>query len=565
MQDHKKSPDLTRTILLFSKNYAETVGFKSEQEMFGLFSTILKIQAFENTRFERLKEKHQGYKKKVKAKASFAEQYVKETKFFNTVIAKQNQIFYLSLVLTRNILGVLNDLETEDIGQWKAIQAQVQHFLKLIVINLDRNDQALILLTLEVISEIVQRFGVPQDIKTTYLSLRLQRFFESLVYLSPYLIFAQLFVRGAFSKAELQFVVPSVLASTNDRFFRDNISNLVSLISASQSVKETLIDKEYYLGIMQLYLTLVEKKVVKGVNRFEKFDLMRALVNSLINLANHTEQANKMIVNPLFKKLLQFAFDTKDVGLLKLVNNVTAFCDPSLTVCMKERTLLIRDILLEMDIKEHRQQLFEGISILSNCCLAKDWEGFLNKKFLQLLNNLLQGIDGPLRLQATLLVAQLCRDEKTANIMAKHDTLALVFDTIDAVKDREERFQKLFVAYQLILMNFKMDSYIREICSLIDDFLNNEFAERKIRVVSFLNELLFILQVKHQDDAEIQALVVKRSQIYNEEWEARCGIADYEGRPQMEAAYYGYEMDNPEMMAEDLDYGYDDDEEDYLN
>jgi hypothetical protein len=530
--------------------------------MFGLFGTIIKIQAFENKRFDRLKEKHAGYKKKAKAKTSFAEQYVKETKFINTVIVKQNQIFYLALVLTRNILGVLNDLETDDTDQWKAIQVQVHNFLKLIVFNLDRNDQALILLTLEVISEIVQRFGIPPDLKSTYLSLRLQRFFESLVYLAPYLVFAQLFVRSAFSKAELQLVVPSVLASTNDRYFRDNISHLVSLISANQSVKETLIDKEYYLGIMQLYLTLVEKKVAKGVNRFEKFDLMRALINSLINLANQPEQADKMISNPLFKKLLQFAFDTKDVGLLKLVNNVTAFCSPALTSCMKERVLLIRDLLLDLDLQQHRQQLFEGIAILSNCCLANDWEGFLNKKFLQLMNQLLQGIDGPLRLQTTLLVAQLCRDDKTAGILAKHDTLALVFGTIDAVKDREERFQKLFVAYQLILMNFRMDSYLRDVCGLVEDFLHNEFAERNVRVVSFLNELLFILQVKHADDPEIQSLVVKRSQIYNEEWEARCGITEYADRPQF-GGMQGY--DEAEMFADGMDYGYDDDDAEYLD
>lgn len=501
---------MTRVILSFIKNYSETVGFKSEEEMFGLFSTLIRIQGFENKRFEKLKEKHEGMKKKSKVKMSFAEQFVKETKFINIIIAKQNQIFYLSLILARSILGLFNEIETDNVDQWKAIQNQVHKYFKLIIVNLDRNDQALILMTLEVVSEIVQRFGVPKDTKETYLSLRLQRFFESLVYLSPYLIFAQLFVRGAFSKAELQHVVPSILASTNDRFFRDNISNLVSLISANNSVKETLVEKEYYLGIMQMYLMLVEKKVAKGVNKFEKFDLMRALINSLINLASHTDEANKMIVNPLFKKLLKHAFETKDVGLLKLVNNVTAFCDPSLTVSMKERVLLIRDIVLEMDPVQNRQQIFEAVSILSNCCLAKDWEGFLNKKFLQLVNGMLQGIDGPLRLQATLLVAQLCRDDKTAAIMAKHDTMNLIFATIRAVQDREELFQKLYVSYQLILMDFKVDPFLRDICTLIDNFLENEFAQRNIRVVSFLNELLFILQVKYKDDPEIQGLVIRR-------------------------------------------------------
>lgn len=553
------------------KNYAEGVGFKSDTEMFGLFSTLIKVQSFENKRFERLKEKHVGLKKKAKAKNSFAEQFIKETKFINTVLLKQNQIFFLSLLLTRNILGVLNDLETEDIHQWKAIQLQVHNYLKLIVVNLDRNDQALILLTLEVISEIVQRFGIPKDIKETYLSLRLQRFFERLVYLTPYLIFAQLFVRGAFSQAELQYVVPSVLTPTNDRFFRDNISNLASLISANSSVKDTLIEKEYYLGIMQMYLTLVEKKVAKSVNSFEKFDLMRALINSMINLANNNEQANRMITNPLFKKLLKFAFETKDIGLLKLVNNVTAFCDPSLTIeVMKDRVLLIRDIAEELAAspKQHRAPLFEIVCILSNCCLGDKWKGFLSKKLLQFINACLQSVDGPLRLQCTLLVAQLCRDDKTSEIMAKHDTYNIIFGTLEAVKDREELFQRLFVAYQLVLSDFKLDGYLRAICELIEDFLENEFAQRNVRVVSFLNELLFILQVKMNAEPIIQNLVIKRSQIYNAEWEARCGIDEYSGRPQFDDPYYVDYMQGADVYADGMEYEYapdEDDYDDYLN
>lgn len=481
--------------------------------MLGLFSTLIKIQSFENKRFERLKEKHVGLKKKAKAKNSFAEQFIKETKFINTVLLKQNQIFYLSLIISKNIIEVLTHFDAEDEFQFHTIQAQVQQYLKLLVFNLDRNDQALILSTLEVISEIVQKFGIPQDIKSTYLSLRLQRFFERLVYLTPYLIFAQLFVKGAFSQAELQYVVPSVLTPTNDRFFRDNISNLVSLISANGSVKDTLIEKEYFLGIMQMYLTLVEKKVAKSVTNFERFDLMRALINSLINLANNNEQANRMITNPLFKKLLKFAFETKDIGLLKLVNNVTAFCDPSLTVdMMRERVLLIRESVEELasNPRQNRPQLFEMVCILSNCCLAEKWKGFLSKKLLQFINTMLQSPDGPMRLQCTLLVAQLCRDERSSEIMAKHDTFNIIFGTIKAVRDREELFQRVFVAYQLVLMDFKLDAYIRPICELIEDFLENEFSHRNVRVVSFLNELLFIMQVKMKDEPIIQALVIKR-------------------------------------------------------
>ena len=421
-EDFKRSPDLTRIILTFIRGYGENVGFKSEAEMMGLFQTLVKIQAFENKRFESMREKHNGLKKKVQTKLSFAETFLKETKHMNTIIAKQNQIAYLSMTIARSIAELTKDIEAPDMKHWQDVQNLMLSYLKLIVYNLDRNDQALILLTLETISDFVQNFGIPKDINKTYLSLRLQRFFKSMVYMAPYVIFAKLFVRKAFSEAELKLVVPDILQTPNDKYFRDNISNLISLISSNNSVKETLIEKELFLGILGMYLTFVEKKSAKGINKFEKFDLMRALVNSLINLASNTEQANLMIKSPLFKKLIQYAFDTKDIGLLKLVNNITYFCEPSLTVkFMKERVLIIRDNVEQLgsNTKVTRPALYEMISILSNCCLGDGWEGFLSKNLLGMINTFLQENDGPLRLQTILLVAQLCRNEKTTTIFQK--------------------------------------------------------------------------------------------------------------------------------------------------
>lgn len=529
-------------MLVFIKGFLETAGFRGEndEEMIDLFLTLMKIQMFENKRYERMKEKHIGIKNKAatQKKASATEQLVKETKFMNKIIAKQNQIFYLILLIAKSIAMAVTEM---DPSEAEKILPHLHEFLKLIVKNLDRKDQALILLTLDYISEFVRFFGAPPNMKGTYASLRLQRFFDELVYMTPYLIFAQLFVRNSFSEAELKSVVPSILKATNDRYFRDNITNLISLISSNTFVKETLIEKEYYYGLLGMYLQLVEKKVAKGINKFEKFDLMRGLINSLINLANQPEQANLMIKNPLFKKVLQYAFDTKDIGLLKLVNNITAFCEPAHTLVLHEKVRIMRDALLELakgNMKQTRGAIFEIIGILSNCCLAEKWEGFLNKDFLEMMNSFLKGQDGPLRLQTLLLTAQLCRLEKNATIFQKKDTLDLIFHNEGPNMDREELFQKLFVAYHLLLIEFPLDKYLTEILDIVETFLEGEFAHRVVRVVSFLNEFIFILQIKYQTP-DIERLVIMRSQLYNEEWEAKCGIAEYGDRPQFEDQYDG--------------------------
>lgn len=514
VEDFKKSPDYTRAVLAFLRTYLEAaMNPVEDEEVFELMNTLIKIQAFENKRYEKLREKHTTLKKKAATKNSFADQFVKEVKFMNTIIAKQNQIFYLSLLIAQIISNFARDLDPSEVSLWQQAQAQMHQYLKLIVSNLDRHDQAVILLTLETISEFVREWGIPNDMKSTYLSLRLQKFFDSLVYMSPYLIFAQLFVRGAFTEAELKLVVPSILASSNDKHFRDNIINLVSLISANGFVKEVLIEKEYYLGILGMYLSLVEKKMAKGETRFDKFDLMRGLINSMINLANEPAQANLMIKNPLFKKLLQFAFETKDVGLLKLVNNITGFCDPQHTLVLREKVLKIRDLVVEANAgthKQKRQMILEMFGILSNCCLSEAWEGFLNKDFFVILTTNLQGEDHQMRLQAILLVAQLCRCEKAITLLKNKGALDMIFLPKRRVPDREELFQKLFVAYHLILMDFNVDDFIQEILDLVNDFLDNEFTKKNIRVVSFLNEFLFILQIKQPKNPLIEELVIKR-------------------------------------------------------
>src|SRR3990167_4023776 len=477
VEDFRKSPDYTRAVLALLRVYLESATTEIEEDdIFELMNTLIKIQTFENKRYEKLREKYTTLKKKAASKSSFAEQFVKEVKFMNTIIAKQNQIFYLSLLIAQIISNFARDIDPSESALLQQVMSQMHHYMKLIVSNLDRNDQAVILLTLETISEFVTEWNIPNEMKSTYLSLRLQKFFDNLVYMSPYLIFAQLFVRGAFSEAELKLVVPSIIASSNDRYFRDNIINLVSLISANGFVKEVLVEKEYYIGILGMYLSLVEKKMTKGETRFDKFDLMRGLINSMINLANEPAQANLMIKNPLFKKLLQYSFETKDIGLLKLVNNITAFCDPSHTLALKEKVLKIRDLVVETyngTHKQKRQVIFEMFGILSNCCLSEGWEGFLNKEFFQILTANLQAEDHQMRLQSILLVAQLCRCEKAVTLLKNKGALDMIFLPKRRVPDREELFQKLFVAYHLVLMDTNVDDFIQEILDLVNDFLEN--------------------------------------------------------------------------------------------
>lgn len=260
-------------------------------------------------------------------------------------------------------------------------------------------------------------------------------------------------------------------------------------------------------------LQLVKKKVSKGVVKFDKFDLLRSLINFLINISNHPPQANLMVTNPLFKNLMQLAFDTKDLGLLKIVNNVTFFCDPHETMMMKERVPIIRNSIIE-SFSEKRPDpavLCEMLGIVSNACLGEKWEGFLNKEFVEIVLQLASGEDDTLRMQALLLVAQVSRSEKSAQIFKVKGVFKAIFSRVrQAAVERDEAMQKLFLAYQLLLQDFSITDFLGEVCLLIDSFLTQEFAQRNVRVVSFLNELLFILQVKYQQEKEIQRLVNKR-------------------------------------------------------
>lgn len=531
-EEHTKNQDLTKVIMLFLFEYMqnnlmlimdepaygeETGDSEKLQTILNLMDILNKIQKFENRRFKRMWDKHTDLKKKSKLKPAYMEKYIKETRHLKTVMAKQNQTFCISLAFVIDMLKIITVVSEEELeeilkGSVEKIVNYMLTYLKLIVPNIDRKEQTLILLTLKTISEIVNLFGVPDDFSDTYFSLRLMRFFENQVYLTPYLIFAQMYNEGAFSEAELKWVTPSILTPTSDKYFRDNTSNLVSLISGNSAVKETLIEKEYFLGILKLYLKTVEIKMNKGEKDFSRYDLMRSLCNSMMNLANHPGQANLMISNVLFKKLLQYAFDTKDIGLLKVVNNVTRFCDPEHTKNFEEKALLIRDALLEIIplTEETRDQAFEMMGILSNFCLGANWEGFLTKKILSFFNQQLRAPDGPMRLQTILLLSQIVQNEKIARLCDEYGTLKILFEDHSPTMDREELFQRLFVAYQLTLSGFSIEKYLLWVCNIIRSFLLDEFQDRVLPVVSFLNEFLFILQVKFKHHSDVEELVVKR-------------------------------------------------------
>lgn len=226
-------------ILLFLKGFMETTFDNNVPELreiqLSLFTTLVKIHGFEYNRFERMREKHRKLQEKAKAKPSLIEQLLKETKFMNTVIVKQNQIFYISMIIARMML---HSFEYEENPQVIAkLEAAMSAFVKLIVKNLDRNDQALVLQTFDTIYDIVSKFGAPEDFRKTHISLRLQRFFDTKLYMCPYMVFAQLFNEKVFSKEDLKIVVPSIMGEVTDKYFRENICNLMSLISSNTTVR----------------------------------------------------------------------------------------------------------------------------------------------------------------------------------------------------------------------------------------------------------------------------------------------------------------------------------------
>lgn len=222
------------------------------------------------------------------------------------------------------------------------ITEMYQKFSRFMVRTLDRNDPALILTSFEMMNRIFDYFGVPEIIKEEHLALRMERFFENKVYLYPYLLLAKLFRFNALEKEEIKIIIPSVVSKTEDKAIRQNMFQLLSLMSFKQSVKECLIENEFDIGLFGVMMTLVKKKHSQGITNFSKSQIQRALINTVLNLSSDPTEACSLMKNPLFKIILKIGFETLDIGLLKIINNVTHFCPPELTLKMEKTVLVIR-------------------------------------------------------------------------------------------------------------------------------------------------------------------------------------------------------------------------------
>ena len=102
----------------------------------------------------------------------------------------------------------------------------------------------------------------------------------------------------------------------------------------------------------------------------------------MLNLSSDPYEAKSLMMNSLFSKhILPIGFETLDSGLLKIINNVTYFCPPELTLKMEKTVVQIRPILNSLFYEEKCQNMLaisEILSILSNCCLGEKYDNFLD-------------------------------------------------------------------------------------------------------------------------------------------------------------------------------------------
>lgn len=248
----------------------------------------------------------------------------------------------------------------------------------------------------------------------------------------------------------------------------------------------------------------------------------------MLNLSSDPKEAESMINNPLFKYVLKIGFETLDIGLLKIINNVTYFCPPDDTKKMKKNVLILREIMKKLYYEEKAANMLaisEILGILGNCCLEDEWEGFIDKEFLKMLFNLQVHQNDHIRLQVIMLLAQLSAHQKSATILIKKNLIARMLSSVQ-IDLREESLQILYVMYQLILSGVDISEYLQPVVDIVQDFLDIEFRERNIRIVSFMNEFMTVLQVNYNDEPFMNELMEQRFSYYNFEWEKKVGLED---------------------------------------
>jgi hypothetical protein len=104
---------------------------------------------------------------------------------------------------------------------------------------------------------------------------------------------------------------------------------------------------------------------------------------------------------------VKIGFETLDIGLLKIINNVTHFCPPEMTLKMSETVVAIREILKTQFAESNKNFLViqELIGILSNCCLGEKYDNFLDKQTLDIIKNLMICESEYISLQTVLFIA----------------------------------------------------------------------------------------------------------------------------------------------------------------
>ena len=556
-EEGRKSQDLTRIILRIVIDYLdwnETRGGLDQgtvDTMQRAINSVLKIQRFEFSRFNRLVDKHkrmtaklaitsgeEGQKKEIPNELQLKEQLAKDTRSINIIIAKQNQIFHMCL---------------EQLYRGEGYEEAFQkNITKLIVCLIDRNDDGLLRATFGMLDKISGQVDISQELKEEHMALRLARFFEKQTYLYPYYLLANVFMYDALSDEEVNLILPKLCSNINEKNIRENTCSQLSLLSCNTACKDKLFELEYDLAIFNMLINVCKARLQKGQNQFTKSPFQRALFNIIQNLTNEEKIADNFITQSSFKQIIKLCVDTNDIGLLKIINNVTYFATSSKTKMMEKFVPFFRDMLKniwEEGDAAKLQHLSEVVSILGNCHLEEKWKPFLDEEYLMLLQQLVSNSDDHQRLQTIQLVARLCTEKRSANLMMKHQQINLIMlENNENPYNREESFQKLYLVYQLAMNDINLAPIYPDTLYQIDSFIENEFRERNMKVVSFLNELMTVLQVKFRTP-ELEGLFYKRFHLFNFEWERTCKIEEW--RQEME----NMEDQQYEMMYGDIGLG----------
>lgn len=574
-EEHRNSMKLTRLILSFLVEYIQAIDHTIDNFTI-ILNHVLKIFKFEFERFGRLEQRQNKLSIRAEKEDSLIPRLSADTLKINKLIANQNLTFIhcLELIKRSNIFDIL---EQDDV--------YFNKFSDLLVKTLDRDDHALNLLAFQVLDNILNKHS--PEVSKLHLALRMERFFVNQNYLYPYSILARLFQKGSLDRAELKLTLPALLQSCSDKNMRMNLFNLLSFMSIDNTIKETLISEQEDKSLLQITMKLVKKKMEKGVTDLSKSEMFRALVNTLINLTTEPKAADKMMENPVFQDFIEMAIQSQEIGLLKIINNATYFCNPEQTKKMKGVVIKLREVLKDSFASQDIQLSFEILGILSNCVLGSKWEGFLDQDTFKILKVLLSSdLEPKMKLQAFIFIAQICQSHKNAAFLASKGFFERVMYTNLDPNNREECFQFLYVIYHVVHSGVDIVEILNIVISLLEEFMIQEFREKQIQVVGLVNELCSLLEFKYLEyeqnpevEQMVRQLMITRFSIYNENWEMKVGIEQMEEAAQIdydsfnmynavdiENQYFrGLEDEDFDAYNEDLYGGYNYGDEDYMD